>query len=77
MKMHKFEKYFVNSDFCNFFHATKLKFKNLSFDYVFPLESRFTKKEFIENLENNWFKVEKSKGIAFLYCCEKNLIISH
>ena len=184
MEMHNFEKFFVNSDFCSFFHrtlifpsffrfinknlagkaleigcgigkttkllaekysklmitsidydrgqierarknnnlgnvkfqqgdATKLKFKNLSFDYVietntfhhindyskaikevyrvlkkngifymmdiskyvffwplnvfFPPESRFTKEDFIENLENNGFNIEKSNGRLLFY----------
>jgi len=99
--------------------ATKLKFKNSSFDYVietntfhhiknyskvikevyrmlkkngifyvmdiskycfiwplrifFPPESRFTKKEFIENLENNGFKVDKSKGNLLFYIAARKI----
>ena len=99
--------------------ATKLKFKNSSFDHVietntfhhiknyskaikevyrvvkkngifyamdgskycfiwplrifFPPESRFTKKEFIENLENNGFKVEKSKGNLLFYVAARKI----
>ena len=190
MEMHKFEKLFVNSAFCSFFHrtlifpsffrfinkalagkaleigcgigettillaekysrlmitavdcdkeqiekarknkklknvkfqqgdATKLKFKNSSFDYVietntfhhiknyskaikevyrvvkkngifyamdiskyifiwplrifFPPESYFTKKEFIQNLENNGFRVEKSKGSLLFYVAARKV----
>ncbi|MEK6949926.1 MAG: class I SAM-dependent methyltransferase [Nanoarchaeota archaeon] len=190
MEMRNFEKFFVNSDFCNFFHkrmifpsffgfinrnligklleigcgigettklftkkynklmitaidydkeqiqiakknknlknikffhgdATKLKFKNSSFDYVmetntfhhiknyskaikevgrvlkdngtfylidisryvfiwplcifFPPESYFTKKEFIKNLENNGFRVEKSKCSLLFYIAARKI----
>ena len=188
--MYKFEKFFVNSAFCNFFHkrmifpsffrfinknlagkaleigcgigkttnllaknysklmitaidydkeqigiakknkklknakfqqgdATILKFKNSSFDYVietntfhhiknypkaikeiyrvikknglfyamdiskyifiwplrifFPPESYFTKKEFIRNLENNGFRIEKSKGNLLFYVAARKV----
>jgi len=190
MEMHKFEKLFVNSAFCSFFHrtlifpsffrfinkalagkaleigcgigkttkllaekysklmitaidydkeqieragknnnlnnvkfqygdATKLKFKNSSFEYAietntfhhiknyskaikevyrmlkkngifyvmdiskycfiwpfrifFPPESYFTKKELIQNLENNGFRVEKSKGNLLFYVAARKI----
>ena len=39
----------------------------------FPPESYFTKKEFIQNLENNGFRVEKSKGNLLFYVAARKI----